>query len=67
MGRGAVNDGIFTTMLDQQVTFLIMYCLCVSNRNLPSHFHFLPHQGDSGESGEPGLQGEVGPPVSDLF
>lgn len=31
------------------------------------HPPFLSYQGDAGETGEPGLQGEVGPPVSNLI
>lgn len=42
--------------------------LSPSNTTSP---HFLSlsfsYQGDAGETGEPGLQGEVGPPVSYLI
>lgn len=55
--RATVNDGIFRTMFDEQIIFLIIY----------SSPLFVSYQGDSGETGEPGLQGEVGPPVSNLI
>ena len=40
-------------------------CLLLSSNNTPPPLS-LSYQGDAGETGEPGLQGEVGPPVSFL-
>lgn len=40
-------------------------CASLSPSNTPSPP--LSYQGDAGETGEPGLQGEVGPPVSHLI
>lgn len=62
--RAAVNDGIYRTMLDQQITFLIIYVSPHPLISPPSLSTSVSYQGDAGETGEPGLQGEVGPPVS---
>lgn len=48
-------------MLAQQISFLIIYG--PSHPPYPSLSFSLSYQGDAGETGEPGLQGEVGPPV----
>lgn len=46
--------------LEQQIACVIMRVSV-----LPTNISSLSlHQGDAGETGEPGLQGEVGPPVS---
>lgn len=52
-------------MLDQQITSLMMCASCYPLITPPPPLS-LSYQGDAGETGEPGLQGEVGPPVSFL-
>lgn len=67
--RAGVNDGIFRTMLDQQIIFPDNACISPTlliPTSLSLSFSFS-YQGDAGETGEPGLQGEVGPPVSYLI